>query len=160
MSNVKRALKDGGVVLMTVPGITPSRADGRDGWYWSPTEDALRRLLCQCFDSANGQRRKLRQFVRCDCLPSRSCRRGGAEKEARAVGPGLSRHHSRNSGRVGVLKRLLSRRRKRCRHVPLLDFSRWEYSRSGEGFFVSKCRHCEAEMTKTPRATWKLGRPD
>jgi SAM-dependent methyltransferase len=53
ISNVRRALKSGGVALITVPGITPSRPDGADSWYWSPTADALRKLLCGCFSSEN-----------------------------------------------------------------------------------------------------------
>ena len=49
--NVRQALKPGGVLLVTVPGISPlDRYDFLDSWYWSLTEPSLRRLLCAAFD--------------------------------------------------------------------------------------------------------------
>ena len=46
-----RILKPGGVLLATVPGITPVAAWSEWGpsWYWSFTENALRRLLGEVF---------------------------------------------------------------------------------------------------------------
>ena len=45
------ALKPGGVLLLTVPGITPNHRGQREkSWYWSFTEIALRRLLSKSFD--------------------------------------------------------------------------------------------------------------
>lgn len=49
LGNVRRALRPGGVALITVPGITPVAPDPNYGWYWSLTEEALRRLLAQHF---------------------------------------------------------------------------------------------------------------
>ncbi|MDQ3478621.1 MAG: class I SAM-dependent methyltransferase [Pseudomonadota bacterium] len=50
VANVQRALRPGGVLLVTVPGITPlDRHEFLDSWYWSLTEPALRRLLCGPF---------------------------------------------------------------------------------------------------------------
>lgn len=48
--NVRRSLKPGGVLLITVPGITPVGPHEDYSWYWSLTEQALRRLLSECFD--------------------------------------------------------------------------------------------------------------
>lgn len=46
IANVYRALRPGGVLLLTVPGITPlDREQYLDSWYWSLTEPAVRRLL-------------------------------------------------------------------------------------------------------------------
>lgn len=50
VSNVHASLKKGGVALITLPGISPLRPDADDRWYWLPTVDALRRLLCQRFE--------------------------------------------------------------------------------------------------------------
>ena len=45
---IYRILRPGGVVLITVPGISQiDRDEWRDTWYWSLTEAALRRLLAQ-----------------------------------------------------------------------------------------------------------------
>ena len=45
---IHRILRPGGVVLITVPGITPiDQGEWRDTWYWSLTAAALRRLLGQ-----------------------------------------------------------------------------------------------------------------
>jgi SAM-dependent methyltransferase len=50
IANVHRALRPGGVLLITVPGITPlDGSEFLDSWYWSLTEPALRRLLCGPF---------------------------------------------------------------------------------------------------------------
>ena len=44
--NLERALAPGGVLLVTVPGISPiDPGDWKDTWYWSLSERALRRLL-------------------------------------------------------------------------------------------------------------------
>lgn len=54
IANVHRALRPGGIVLITVPGITPlDRVEFLDGWYWSLTAPALQRLLCGPFPSEN-----------------------------------------------------------------------------------------------------------
>ena len=51
IANVHRALRPGGVLLITVPGISPLDALAfRDSWYWSLTEPSLRRLLSGPFD--------------------------------------------------------------------------------------------------------------
>jgi SAM-dependent methyltransferase len=52
VANVRRALRPGGVLLITVPGITPVQSGLGYDWYWSLTEDSLRRLLLQAFDPA------------------------------------------------------------------------------------------------------------
>jgi len=48
---IRQALRPGGVALVTVPGITPVRPGADHGWYWSLTEDALRRLLAEAFEA-------------------------------------------------------------------------------------------------------------
>jgi len=50
VENVRRSLKPGGVLLVTTPGITPVQPDKGYNWYWSLTEEALRRLLEGSFD--------------------------------------------------------------------------------------------------------------
>jgi SAM-dependent methyltransferase len=51
IANLHRALRAGGVLLITVPGITPlDRNEFLDSWYWSLTEPALARLLSGPFD--------------------------------------------------------------------------------------------------------------
>jgi SAM-dependent methyltransferase len=45
------SLKPGGVLLMTVPGITPVRS--RDAWYWSFTEATVKSLLGELFAPAD-----------------------------------------------------------------------------------------------------------
>lgn len=52
LANVRRALRPGGVALITVPGITPLQPGLGYDWYWSLTEESLRRLLHQSFDPA------------------------------------------------------------------------------------------------------------
>ena len=49
---VRRALKPGGVALITVPGITAVRPGPHHAWYWSLTADALGRLLAAHFDGS------------------------------------------------------------------------------------------------------------
>lgn len=44
------ALRPGGVLLITVPGITSVDPGEKDSWYWSLTEHALRRLLSGPFE--------------------------------------------------------------------------------------------------------------
>ncbi|MDP2620682.1 MAG: glycosyltransferase [Hyphomicrobiales bacterium] len=45
-----RALKPGGVALVTMPGITPiDRGEWKESWYWSLTARSARRLFCQAF---------------------------------------------------------------------------------------------------------------
>ena len=54
IANLHRALRPGGVLLITVPGITPlDRVEFLDGWFWSLTEPALGRLLSGPFDRGN-----------------------------------------------------------------------------------------------------------
>jgi SAM-dependent methyltransferase len=50
IANVHRALRPGGVLLVTVPGISPTGPRGDYDWYWSLTETALRTLLIERFD--------------------------------------------------------------------------------------------------------------
>jgi SAM-dependent methyltransferase len=50
---IEKALRPGGVALITVPGITPvDRGEWRTSWYWSLTGAALDRLLAGPFDPA------------------------------------------------------------------------------------------------------------
>jgi SAM-dependent methyltransferase len=54
IASVRRALRPGGTALITVPGITPlDRREFLDGWYWSLTEPALKRLLEGSFGTDN-----------------------------------------------------------------------------------------------------------
>ncbi len=54
IANLHRALRPGGVLLITVPGITPlDRVEFLDGWFWSLTVPALERLLSGPFDRSN-----------------------------------------------------------------------------------------------------------
>jgi SAM-dependent methyltransferase len=47
---IHRALRPDGVVLLTVPGISPiDRGEWRDSWYWSLTEVSARRLFNNVF---------------------------------------------------------------------------------------------------------------
>lgn len=50
LANVRRALRPGGVALITVPGISPVGPRGDYDWFWSLTAEALQRLLLQQFD--------------------------------------------------------------------------------------------------------------
>jgi SAM-dependent methyltransferase len=51
ISSLAAALKPGGVLLLTVPGITPvDRGEWRHTWYWSLTDTALTRLLSGSFE--------------------------------------------------------------------------------------------------------------
>jgi glycosyltransferase involved in cell wall biosynthesis len=51
LANLARSLKQDGVLLVTVPGITPvDRGEWRYTWYWSLTELALAQLLAESFD--------------------------------------------------------------------------------------------------------------
>jgi SAM-dependent methyltransferase len=55
-AQLHRALLPGGVLLLTVPGITPiDRREWRDSWYWSLTEMSVRRLFEPLFGSENIQ---------------------------------------------------------------------------------------------------------
>jgi SAM-dependent methyltransferase len=50
MRQIHRALRPGGVALITVPGITPiDRDEWGSSWYWSLTPAALQRLLVETF---------------------------------------------------------------------------------------------------------------
>lgn len=54
VGHVHRALKPGGVALITVPGITSiDRGEWKDSWYWSLTERALAKLLSGTFPAKN-----------------------------------------------------------------------------------------------------------
>jgi SAM-dependent methyltransferase len=47
---IHRALRPDGVVLLTVPGISPiDRGEWRDSWHWSLTEVSARRLFNDVF---------------------------------------------------------------------------------------------------------------
>ncbi len=52
LRTLQRILKPGGVLLVTVPGISPVATQSVWGptWYWSFTEASLRRLLAESFD--------------------------------------------------------------------------------------------------------------
>lgn len=50
LATLHRALKPGGVVLATVPGITQiDGADGPEKWFWAMTQSAARRLFAERF---------------------------------------------------------------------------------------------------------------
>lgn len=50
LRTVRDALRPGGVLLLTVPGITQiDAADGPEKWFWSMTQTGLRRLLAEMF---------------------------------------------------------------------------------------------------------------
>lgn len=54
IATVSRVLAPGGVVLATVPGITPVRHDDPSGaWYWGFTTSSARRLFHDAFPAAN-----------------------------------------------------------------------------------------------------------
>jgi SAM-dependent methyltransferase len=56
LGTLNRILRPGGVLLLTVPGITPiDRAEWRHTWYWSFTEHALRRLLADAFGAGRAE---------------------------------------------------------------------------------------------------------
>jgi glycosyltransferase involved in cell wall biosynthesis len=51
LANLAQSLKPGGVLLITVPGISPvDRAEWGYTWYWSLTGLALAQLLAECLD--------------------------------------------------------------------------------------------------------------
>lgn len=50
VANIRRALRPGGVALITVPGITPVRPVDDYDWFWSLTDTALSRLLRRSFE--------------------------------------------------------------------------------------------------------------
>jgi SAM-dependent methyltransferase len=49
VSQLERALKRGGVALVTVPGVT-SLGEWRESMCWALTENSARRLFCESFD--------------------------------------------------------------------------------------------------------------
>lgn len=51
LRNIHKSLKNGGVLLLTAPGITPVRGSGH--WYWNFTEFSVRRLLEDIFMPKN-----------------------------------------------------------------------------------------------------------
>jgi SAM-dependent methyltransferase len=54
LRHLHQALKPGGVMLATVPGITPVDWDEwRDDWYWSLTANAARKLFSDVFGQSN-----------------------------------------------------------------------------------------------------------
>lgn len=56
MANIKRSLRPGGVLLVTVPSIGPLCADlWQDSFYWSFTPNSVRRLLDNAFDPSTVQ---------------------------------------------------------------------------------------------------------
>lgn len=53
---LRRALRPGGTLLVTVPGITPiDRKEWRDSWYWSLTEASLQRMIDEVFGPGSRQ---------------------------------------------------------------------------------------------------------
>jgi SAM-dependent methyltransferase len=53
-AQLHRALAPGGVLLLTVPGITPvDRHEWGESWYWSLTASAVRRLFEPLFGNGN-----------------------------------------------------------------------------------------------------------
>jgi len=53
LDQVKGALRPGGILLITVPGVAPISPDKwSDSFYWRFTEPSLKRLLVGPFDAA------------------------------------------------------------------------------------------------------------
>lgn len=53
VSTLHRSLRPGGVLLVTVPGITPiDRGEWKDSWFWSLTEGAVIKLLSASFEES------------------------------------------------------------------------------------------------------------
>ena len=51
---MREALRPGGVVLITVPGISPiDRGAWRDSWYWPMTIPSLSRLMSNEFEDVD-----------------------------------------------------------------------------------------------------------
>ena len=40
-------------------------------------------------------------------------------------------------------------------HAPIRRYSDWKNSPSGDGFYVSTCARCGAELTKSPGGRWR-----
>lgn len=56
LKNVHKALKPGGVLLLTTPGITPvARDEWGSSWYWSLTDAAAEHLIGEVFGKDNVQ---------------------------------------------------------------------------------------------------------
>jgi len=55
VATLHRILRPGGVLLVTVPGLTQSVPDDKEMWgqYWSFTDDSLRRLFGDVFGATN-----------------------------------------------------------------------------------------------------------
>jgi SAM-dependent methyltransferase len=54
IGEMRKALKPGGVLLLTSPGISRiDRGDWKDTWYWSLTEASIRRLFYEAFGDEN-----------------------------------------------------------------------------------------------------------
>ena len=54
ISEMFKALKPGGVLLLTSPGISRiDKGDWKDTWYWSLTEASIRRLFSEAFGDEN-----------------------------------------------------------------------------------------------------------
>jgi glycosyltransferase involved in cell wall biosynthesis/SAM-dependent methyltransferase len=54
ISEMYKALKPGGVLLLTSPGISRiDRGDWKDTWYWALTEASIRRLFAEAFGDEN-----------------------------------------------------------------------------------------------------------
>jgi Methylase involved in ubiquinone/menaquinone biosynthesis len=54
LSTLRQSLRPGGVLLVTVPGITPiDHGEWKDNWYWSLTEHALAKLLAGSFEKSH-----------------------------------------------------------------------------------------------------------
>lgn len=50
LQTIQRILKPGGALLMTNPGITPiDQGDWKETWYWSFTDQAIKKLLSEYF---------------------------------------------------------------------------------------------------------------
>ncbi|WP_439883487.1 glycosyltransferase [Pontibacter sp. MBLB2868] len=51
-----RILKPGGVLLLTVPGITPiDHGEWKETWYWSFTDKAMNRIMAETFPGAKAE---------------------------------------------------------------------------------------------------------
>jgi glycosyltransferase involved in cell wall biosynthesis len=54
VASIRRALKPGGVALVTVPGITPiDRGEWKESWYWSLTRYSAARMFGEVFGPEN-----------------------------------------------------------------------------------------------------------
>ena len=94
VAQLHSALKPGGVVLATLPGISQIDPDYSDGtWLWGFTAASASRLFAGSLSRRISRCRKPRQCLRCSVFPARRRAGGGPSSEALGPGRGLSDDH-------------------------------------------------------------------